>query len=194
MISPVTFAALELHEPFPAADVITMGMILHDWNLETKRTLIHKAFDALPPGGCLIAVDNLIDDERRSNLFGLLMSLNMLNPLDSSHLDKVHSMASIALIALKRYDEALDRARRLGAVLPRGAGPYLTAAAAHAHRGDLDAARQAAAEVLRLRPQFVIGGVAQRGSTAPAYIEGLRHVDEGLRLAGLPERPASPAC
>ncbi|WP_066341172.1 methyltransferase [Azohydromonas lata] len=66
------------NDPFPQADVITMGMILHDWNLEKKLQLMRRAWAALPPGGCLIAVDNLIDDERRHNAFGLLMSLNML--------------------------------------------------------------------------------------------------------------------
>ncbi|MGA0609270.1 methyltransferase [Caldimonas sp. KR1-144] len=67
-----------LADEFPRADVITMGMILHDWNLETKQRLLRKAFDALPSGGCLIAIDHLIDDDRRHNAFGLLMSLNML--------------------------------------------------------------------------------------------------------------------
>jgi precorrin-6B methylase 2 len=65
-------------DPLPRADVITMGMILHDWNLERKKHLIKSAYDALPDGGALIAVENLIDDERRENAFGLLMSLNML--------------------------------------------------------------------------------------------------------------------
>lgn len=65
-------------DPLPKAEVITMGMILHDWNLEKKKHLIKAAFDALPEGGALIAVENLIDDARRENTFGLLMSLNML--------------------------------------------------------------------------------------------------------------------
>lgn len=65
-------------DPLPRADVITMGMILHDWNLENKKHLIRAAYDALPGGGALIAVENIIDDERRTNTFGLLMSLNML--------------------------------------------------------------------------------------------------------------------
>lgn len=65
-------------DPLPKADVITMGMILHDWNLEKKMLLIRKAFEALPPGGAFIVVENLIDDARRENAFGLLMSLNML--------------------------------------------------------------------------------------------------------------------
>jgi hypothetical protein len=60
------------------ADMITMGMILHDWNLEKKMHLIRAAYDALPPGGALVAIEALIDDARRKNVFGLLMSLNML--------------------------------------------------------------------------------------------------------------------
>ena len=55
-----------------------MGMILHDWNLEKKKILIRKAFEALPQGGALVAIEALIDDARRENAFGLLMSLNML--------------------------------------------------------------------------------------------------------------------
>ena len=62
----------------PAADVITMGMILHDWDLDHKKMLIGKAYQALPPGGALVVIESLIDDERRQNSFGLLMSLNML--------------------------------------------------------------------------------------------------------------------
>ena len=65
-------------EPLPSADVITMGMILHDWDLERKMQLIRSAYDALPDGGAFIVIENLIDDARRENAFGLLMSLNML--------------------------------------------------------------------------------------------------------------------
>ena len=65
-------------DDLPKADVVTMGNILHDWNLEKKKILIRKAYEALPPGGAFIAIENLIDDARRENAFGLLMSLNML--------------------------------------------------------------------------------------------------------------------
>ena len=65
-------------DPLPKADLITMGMILHDWNLEKKMHLIRAAYDALPAGGALVAIEALIDDARRENVFGLLMSLNML--------------------------------------------------------------------------------------------------------------------
>ena len=60
------------------ADVIIMGHILHDWDLAQKRLLLKRVHDALPQGGALIVYDAIIDDERRENAFGLLMSLNML--------------------------------------------------------------------------------------------------------------------
>lgn len=65
-------------DPLPAADVIMMGHILHDWNQEEKQMLIRKAYEALPKGGALLVYDAMIDDDRRQNAFGLLMSLNML--------------------------------------------------------------------------------------------------------------------
>lgn len=66
------------NDPIPPADVVSMGMILHDWNLEKKMMLIRKAYDALPEGGAFVVVENIIDDARRENAFGLMMSLNML--------------------------------------------------------------------------------------------------------------------
>jgi hypothetical protein len=65
-------------DPLPEADVLVMGHILHDWDLEEKRQLLGKAYDALPDGGALIVYEAIIDDDRRENAFGLLMSLNML--------------------------------------------------------------------------------------------------------------------
>lgn len=65
-------------DDLPPADVLVMGRILHDWGLDEKLTLLRKAHDALPAGGALIVYDTVIDDDRRENTFGLLMSLNML--------------------------------------------------------------------------------------------------------------------
>jgi len=76
--APVDF----LQAPLPAADVITMGHVLHDWDLDTKRMLINKAYAALPDGGALIVYEAIIDDDRSANVFGLLMSLNMLIETD----------------------------------------------------------------------------------------------------------------
>jgi O-methyltransferase domain len=65
-------------DPLPTADVFIMGHILHDWDLSQKRMLLEKAYAALPKGGALIVYESIIDDARRENAFGLLMSLNML--------------------------------------------------------------------------------------------------------------------
>ena len=66
------------NDPLPAAEVLILGHILHDWNLEQKQALLAKAYAALPRGGAIIIHDAMIDDARRKNAFGLLMSLNML--------------------------------------------------------------------------------------------------------------------
>jgi SAM-dependent methyltransferase len=71
-------AANFLVDELPAAEVLVFGHVLHDWGLDTKRLLIGKAYRALPEDGAIICYDAVIDDERRQNVFGLLMSLNML--------------------------------------------------------------------------------------------------------------------
>jgi len=65
-------------DPLPKCDVVIMGHILHDWNLDEKLLLLKKAYEALPPKGAVIIHESLIDDARKQNAFGLLMSLNML--------------------------------------------------------------------------------------------------------------------
>lgn len=44
-----------------------------------------QAFDALPQGGAFVAIEVLIDDERRHNTTGLFMSLNMLLEFGEEH-------------------------------------------------------------------------------------------------------------
>ena len=65
-------------DAIPHADVVVMGNILHDWDEETKIMLMQKAYDALPSGGAFVAIEGIIDNERNKNVFGLMMSLNML--------------------------------------------------------------------------------------------------------------------
>ena len=65
-------------DDFPKADVITMGNVLHDWGIKDKKLLIKKAYEALSEGGALVVIENIIDNHRNENAFGLMMSLNML--------------------------------------------------------------------------------------------------------------------
>jgi O-methyltransferase domain/Dimerisation domain len=79
LVRSVQFVAGDFFkDPLPKVDAIIMGHILHDWNLENKKRLISKAYDAIPPGGAFLTLECVIDDDRRKNVTGLLMSLNML--------------------------------------------------------------------------------------------------------------------
>jgi O-methyltransferase domain len=67
-----------IQQDIPAADVIVMCIILHDFNLSIKKLLIRKAFAALPDHGVFVIIDTIIDNDRRSNMFGLCLSVHML--------------------------------------------------------------------------------------------------------------------
>lgn len=55
-----------------------MGNILHSFDLPGKKLLLRKAYNALPAGGELAVIELILDNERRHNTMGLLMSVNML--------------------------------------------------------------------------------------------------------------------
>ena len=65
-------------DELPSAEIITMGNIIHGTDEDNKQLLVNKVYASLPENGVLITIENIIDDERRVNTFGLLMSLNML--------------------------------------------------------------------------------------------------------------------
>jgi len=65
-------------DPLPQADVIVLGRVLHNWDLEAKKMLLDKAYRAIRTGGAVIVYDMLIDDDRRTSTIGLLSSLNMV--------------------------------------------------------------------------------------------------------------------
>ena len=72
------FAGDFFETDLPAADVVVLGRVLHNWDLDTKRMLLRKAYDALPKGGALLVYEPFIPEDRRSNPASLLSSLNML--------------------------------------------------------------------------------------------------------------------
>jgi len=89
----VTAANIDLDKApsFPSADVIVMGNILHGYDEASKQQAIRKVYDAVNSGGVFIAVESVIDNDRRKNTLGMLMSLNMLiengDGFDYSHQD-----------------------------------------------------------------------------------------------------------
>jgi hypothetical protein len=55
-----------------------MGQVLHDWDTTANALAVAQGLRHAARGGALIVYDAIIDDERRSNAFGLSMGLNML--------------------------------------------------------------------------------------------------------------------
>lgn len=64
-------------DDLPAADVVIMGHVLHDWDPPRRRELVDKAFAAVSPGGTLLVYDRMLDDEPR-HVENLVISLDML--------------------------------------------------------------------------------------------------------------------
>jgi adenylate cyclase len=86
---------------------------------------------------------------------------------------------------LKRYSEALPPLRELVSRAPNQRGGHLWLAATYARLGQMDKARAAAAEVLRIHPAWTIerAGKPINGFKLPQDAE---HYFDGLRKAGLP--------
>jgi O-methyltransferase domain/Dimerisation domain len=64
-------------DTFPTADVMICGHTLHNHSVETRKLIIAKAYEALRPGGIMLAYDVLLD-EQRAELVPLMWSLSML--------------------------------------------------------------------------------------------------------------------
>lgn len=65
------------HDPLPSADLVVLGHVLHDFDREQRRFLVHKACRAVSPGGALLVYDRMLDDEP-DHVENLVISLDML--------------------------------------------------------------------------------------------------------------------
>jgi len=65
-------------DPLPAADLYSLGRILHDWSQNKVRFLLQKICEHLPSGGGLLICERLLNEERDGPASAYLQSLNML--------------------------------------------------------------------------------------------------------------------
>jgi adenylate cyclase len=88
----------------------------------------------------------------------------------------------LALVELRRFDEAIALGKKALRQNPFYSGAYRCLASAFAHLGRDAEAREAAARVLETDPAFTISAWIARGGQSNAKL-----LIEGLRKAGLPE-------
>ncbi|CAM3691121.1 methyltransferase [Kibdelosporangium persicum] len=65
------------HDPLPRADLVILGHVLHDFDQEHRKTLVHRACEAVLPGGALLVYDRMLDEEP-THVENLVISLDML--------------------------------------------------------------------------------------------------------------------
>jgi len=104
-----------------------------------------------------------------------------MSPVDP-RLHETLAGIGMALIELRRFDEAIVAGKKAQRLKPAFQGSYRCLASAFAHlRRDAEA-REAAAHLLELDPAFTISAWIARGGQSNAKL-----LVEGLRRAGLPE-------
>jgi adenylate cyclase len=110
--------------------------------------------------------------------FERAMRMSPIDPL----LDRLFAGMGMALIELRRFDEAIAAGKKALRHNPSFSGTYWCLASAFAHLGCDAEAREAAARLLEIDPPFTISAWIARGGQSNAKL-----AIEGLRKAGLPE-------
>ncbi|XP_031516988.1 acetylserotonin O-methyltransferase [Papio anubis] len=65
-------------DPLPEADLYILARILHDWADGKCSHLLERVYHACKPGGGILVIESLLDEDRRGPLLTQLYSLNML--------------------------------------------------------------------------------------------------------------------
>ena len=132
-----------------------------------------NSFDAWGCRGWVYGAAGLPQEAVRSFERGIRMS-----PIDPA----MFAGMGMALVELRRFDEAIVAGRKAQRHNPSHPLAYLCLASAFVHLGRDAEAREAAARLLEVNPAFTISGWSAWGGQSNAQL-----VTEGLRKAGLPE-------
>ncbi|SES42530.1 methyltransferase [Actinokineospora terrae] len=72
-------------DPLPEGDAFAFGYILSDWDDETCATLLRKAYDSCVPGGRVLVMERLFDEDRTGPLPTAVMNLSMHFETEGRH-------------------------------------------------------------------------------------------------------------
>jgi adenylate cyclase len=106
--------------------------------------------------------------------------------LDPFHPHFAPLMIGVAHYLLKQYEEAQRWLREASGRAPNHQYGHAFLAATYAQLGQTEGARLEAAEVLRLNPNYTIGGTQRQVSNFKRF-EDFDHIVDGLKKAGLPD-------
>jgi adenylate cyclase len=112
--------------------------------------------------------------------------INAYVRLDPFHAPFVSAFLGLAHYMLKEYMQALPLLRDCVSRSPNLRNGYVLLAATYAQIGKLEEARAAVAEVMRIEPDYTIGGTSRLLTTFKNPADD-QHYFDGLRKAGLPE-------
>jgi SAM-dependent methyltransferase len=90
-------------DPLPAADIVMIGHVLHDWDAATREFLVRKAYESVNPGGVLLVYDRMLERES-SRVENLVISLDMLLVTDGG--------SEYTVAELRGYGESLGASVR----------------------------------------------------------------------------------
>jgi acetylserotonin O-methyltransferase len=65
-------------DPLPEGDLFALGRILHDWTEQKIVRLLDRIYQRLPPGGAVLIVEKLLDEDRSGPRLAQMQDLNML--------------------------------------------------------------------------------------------------------------------
>nr|XP_008114361.1 PREDICTED: acetylserotonin O-methyltransferase [Anolis carolinensis] len=65
-------------DPFPEADLYILARTLHDWDDDTCEQLLTKIYKACKPGGGVMVLETVINEDRTGPLVGHIRSIMMM--------------------------------------------------------------------------------------------------------------------
>lgn len=79
----------EFHKKFPQnTDIVLFSRILHDWPIEKCKHLLRQAHNTLPPGGLVMIIESLIDEQNKERISPFLENLAMLSCTEGEQFEK----------------------------------------------------------------------------------------------------------
>ncbi|KAJ7420846.1 Acetylserotonin O-methyltransferase [Willisornis vidua] len=106
------------NDSIPEAELYILSKILHDWDDEKCKQLLEKVYKACKPGGGVLLVESLLNEDKSGPLETQLYSMNMLVQTEgtertAAEYSKLLEAAGFGVIQVKRtgklYDAVLGR-------------------------------------------------------------------------------------